>query len=69
MPYAVCPSCGLRVYGAAAYSGVDSCPRCGRGLPRRPGGDRNGLEIRYAAEALERVRRRSRRLPARSRYR
>ena len=55
MPYTVCRACGLGVYTAAAYSGVESCIRCGRGLPRRSAGDRNGLHLRYVTEALDRL--------------
>jgi DNA-directed RNA polymerase subunit RPC12/RpoP len=53
MPYIVCPSCGLRVYAAAAYLGVDSCSRCGSRLRGKPSGDRAGLHLRYASEAIE----------------
>ena len=53
MPYIVRPSCGLRVYAAAAYLGVDSCSRCGSRLPRKPSGDRDGLHLRDASEAIE----------------
>ena len=60
MPYTACPDCGLKVYTAAAYSGVDSCTRCGASLPRRPAGDRDGMHLRYAAEALEHLTRRTR---------
>jgi hypothetical protein len=49
MPYIVCPRYELRVYPAAAYSGVDSCSRC----VARLGGGRDGLHLRYASEAVE----------------
>ena len=28
MPYLNCPSCGMAVYSAAAWSTADDCPRC-----------------------------------------
>jgi hypothetical protein len=62
MPYTAYPDCGLKVDSSAAYSGVDSCTRCGVSLPRRPRGDRNGMHLRYAAEALEQLTRRARRV-------
>jgi anti-sigma regulatory factor (Ser/Thr protein kinase) len=34
VPYLNCPSCGLTLYSAAAYSTKDVCPRCGRALSR-----------------------------------
>jgi hypothetical protein len=53
MPYIVCPRYELRVYTAAAYSGVDSCSRCGARLPPRRAGGRDGLHLRYPSEAVE----------------
>jgi hypothetical protein len=59
MPYTAYPDCGLKVDSSTAYSGVDSCPRCGASLPRRPPGDCNGMPLRYDAEALEQLTRRA----------
>jgi hypothetical protein len=63
MPYTVCPACGVGAYTAAAYSGVESCTRCGRGLSRRFARDRNGLHLGYATDALERLPTRRRPVP------
>jgi hypothetical protein len=58
MPYIVCSRCELRVYTAAAYSGVDLCSRCGARLPRRRVGGRDGLHRHYASKAIEELGRR-----------
>jgi len=34
MPYLRCPDCGTLTYSAASWSGIESCPRCDRALPR-----------------------------------
>jgi hypothetical protein len=65
VPFTICLGCGLRVYTAAACSGIDSCPRCGARLPRRPTGYRDGLHLRYTAEAMKQLERPRR--PPRSR--
>jgi hypothetical protein len=59
MPYIACSGCGLRVYTAAAYSGLDSCPRCGVALLHRRAAHRDEVSLRYAAEAFQRLTRRS----------
>lgn len=52
MPYFRCSGCGLRVYSAASWSTVDTCPSCCaplRSAVRAAGENNGGVHRRFAA--------------------